>query len=99
MAEDTRWYRGLSTEGRLGLGYIGKPGLASGPHYHIVTTFEAKEGGEPSKSWHLRAVGVVVGGEGISDLESLQGSVRSVHIVGIAASCKSLAAAGCIEFG
>jgi hypothetical protein len=35
------------------------------PHYHIVTTFEAKESGAGAKSWHFRAVGVVVGGVGV----------------------------------
>jgi hypothetical protein len=49
MAEvDTEWCRGLSTEGRLGLGgTLASQGSRADPHYHIVTTFEAKESGAP----------------------------------------------------
>jgi hypothetical protein len=50
------------------------------PHYHIVTTYEAKESGTwcaGAKSWHFQAVGVVV--EGVGGLERIylrQGTLR-----------------------
>jgi hypothetical protein len=47
MAEaDTEWCRGLSTEGRA-RGTLASRDSRADPHYHIVTTFEAKESGAP----------------------------------------------------
>jgi len=42
---DTEWCRGLSTDGRRGLGIHLQAGACERTHYHIATTFEAKESG------------------------------------------------------